>query len=65
MRYVFVKKINETNETGIVELESLKAICLCDEKNSKLILKALKLNSVSNPTCCDSEKNLLKNFVEF
>ena len=41
-KYHFVKKINGTDETGIMDIESQKLICLCTEENSELLLKALR-----------------------
>jgi len=40
-RYFFVKNINDTGESGIVDFETTKCLCLCDEESSKVILDAL------------------------
>lgn len=40
-RYFFVKNINDTGQEGIVDFETTKLLCLCDEENSKVILNAL------------------------
>ena len=45
MRYIFAKNINNTGETGIVDLTTFKLLCICDEANSKILLEALKLYS--------------------
>jgi len=42
IQYVFAKKINETEETGIVKTTNPpELICLCTEEKSVLLLKAL------------------------
>ena len=41
-KYLFASDINNTCKSGIVEVNSLEIICYCNEKNSELILKALK-----------------------
>ncbi len=40
--YVFAQNINNTGETGIIEIYSGKLICFCNVENSKLILSALE-----------------------
>lgn len=41
-KYLFASDINNTCKSGIVEVNSFEIICYCNEKNSELILKALK-----------------------
>ena len=41
VKYVFANKINETEETGIIEVYSAKILCFCDEESSKFIIDRL------------------------
>lgn len=47
MKYVFAKKINDTDETGIINITKNppELICLCDESHSILLLQALNISS--------------------
>lgn len=40
-KYFFARNINNTDDTGIVDVETTELLCLCDEENSKIILAAL------------------------
>lgn len=42
VKYVFAKKINETEETGIIEVYSAKILCFCDEESSKFIIDSIE-----------------------
>jgi len=42
VKYVFAKKINETEETGIIEVYSSKILCFCDEESSKFIIDSIE-----------------------
>lgn len=41
MKYVFAGNINNTGETGIVDIHTQTLLCLCNEEKAKIILKAL------------------------
>lgn len=60
MKYIFVRNINDTGETGIVDVESHEIICLCDEANSQLLLDALRLYSGEKPVCNHAYKKISK-----
>lgn len=47
MTYVFAKKINGADETGIVDITKNppELICLCDKAHSELLLQALNISS--------------------
>jgi len=45
MNYVFARNINNTGETGIVDVDTLTIICLCTETHSETLLQALKISS--------------------
>ena len=55
-KYHFVRKINGTDETGIMDVESQKLICLCTEENSELLLKALRQPLVSGSLRCSEQE---------
>lgn len=42
VKYVFAKKINETEKTGIIEVYSSKILCFCDEESAKLIIDSIE-----------------------
>lgn len=41
--YMFALNINDSGESGIVDIYSQTVLCLCSEDNSKIILHALSL----------------------
>lgn len=49
-KYVFVKKINGTDETGIVDISKTppELICLCSEHQSNRLLQALNSSKMGN-----------------
>lgn len=42
MKYAFGTDINGTNQTGIVDVKTMKVLCLCPKENADLILQALE-----------------------
>jgi len=63
-KYHFVKKINGTDETGIMDVESQKLICLCTEENSELLLKALRQPLVSGSDLVKTGWNIRECFKQ-
>jgi len=57
MKYIFVKNINKTKQSGIIDTDSQKLLCICLEDTSKIILKALNKSNVSKSclTCLFSK----------
>lgn len=48
-RYLFGKNINGTGMTGIVDLQTSKVVCLCDQFQKDKIIKALELYDEIEP----------------
>ena len=63
-KYHFVRKINGTDETGIMDVESQKLICLCTEENSELLLKALRQPLVSGSDLVKTGWNIRECFKQ-
>ena len=55
MKYTFGTKINGTKESGIIDMDTLKVICLCPESNSELLLQALNMPVVSGSLLTDEQ----------
>lgn len=76
--YVFAHNINNSGQSGIIDLNSKKIICFCTEENSKLLLEALEIYKKKSPITvwpikcpkCGEKENLhpnidySKNFIE-
>jgi len=48
MKYLFATKINGTEHSGIIDMDTNMVVCLCTKANSELLLQALNMPVVSN-----------------
>lgn len=42
MNYKYGENINDTGESGIINISTMMVLCICPEDNAEIILKALK-----------------------
>lgn len=48
MKYMFATNINGTEESGIIDMDVMKLICICPKENSELLLQALNKQFIEN-----------------
>jgi hypothetical protein len=62
MKYTYATKLNGTDQTGIVDLETSSIVAICDEETARFVIDTLNQRDELIVFCENQEKYLSKQF---